>query len=213
MCNWEIHITLISHLRPICVNPIRQPNLNKLAHWCSEKIPCWFDVPLYRQTQWVKLISNLSLYMLCYAEAFTELAGPNSSHCAYRQYSFFRRILFCIGSEPLATLYPIWPARDLNLRLPDPETNALPLDQLASDAKSFVHKIHINKQSHGNRCRLFWFPLASWSSGNAFVSGAGGLKFKPLAGQIGLSVANGLPPLQHFFERSCEEQWSGNGPS
>ena len=44
---------------------------------------------------------------------------------------------------------------------------------------------------------------ASWSSGNAFVSGAGGLRFKSRAGQIGHSVANGSPPLRHFFERSC----------
>ena len=44
---------------------------------------------------------------------------------------------------------------------------------------------------------------ASWSSGNAFVSGAGGLRFKSRAGQVGHSVANGSPPLRHFFERSC----------
>ena len=44
---------------------------------------------------------------------------------------------------------------------------------------------------------------ASWSSGNAFVSGAGGLRFKSRAGQIGHSVANGSPPLRRFFKRSC----------
>ena len=44
---------------------------------------------------------------------------------------------------------------------------------------------------------------ASWSSGNAFVSGAGGLRFKSRAGQIGHSVAKGSPPLRHFFKRSC----------
>ena len=44
---------------------------------------------------------------------------------------------------------------------------------------------------------------ASWSSGNAFVSGAGGLRFKSRVGQIGHSVANGSPPLRHFFEWSC----------
>ena len=44
---------------------------------------------------------------------------------------------------------------------------------------------------------------ASWSSGNAFVSGAGGQRFESRAGQIRHSVANGSPPLQHFFERSC----------
>ena len=41
------------------------------------------------------------------------------------------------------------------------------------------------------------------SSGNAFVSEAGGLRFKPWAGEIAHSVAYGSPPLRHFFERSC----------
>ena len=44
---------------------------------------------------------------------------------------------------------------------------------------------------------------ASLSSGNTFVSGAGGLRFKSRAGQIGHSVANGSPPLRHIFESSC----------
>ena len=44
---------------------------------------------------------------------------------------------------------------------------------------------------------------ASRSIGNAFVSGAGGLRFKPRAGRIGGSVANRSPPLQNFFEKSC----------
>ena len=44
---------------------------------------------------------------------------------------------------------------------------------------------------------------ASWSSGHAFVSGAGGPWFKSRAAQIGQSVANALPSLRHFFERSC----------
>ena len=55
--------------------------------------------------------------------------------------------------------------------------------------------------------------LASWSSGNAFVSGAEGHRFKSRAGQIGHSVANGSLLLrhfflQHFFERNCVA-WSG----
>ena len=55
---------------------------------------------------------------------------------------------------------------------------------------------------------------ASWSSGNAFVPEAGGLRFKSRAGQIEHSVANGSPPLRHFFERSCvaRVQWRGDGP-
>ena len=36
---------------------------------------------------------------------------------------------------------------------------------------------------------------ASWSSGNAFVSGAEGLRFKSRAG----SVANGSPPQRYFL--------------
>ena len=39
--------------------------------------------------------------------------GPSPHHCAR------------------ATLCPIWPIRGLNLRSPAPETNAVPLDQLA----------------------------------------------------------------------------------
>ena len=41
------------------------------------------------------------------------------------------------------------------------------------------------------------------NSGNAFVSGAGGLRFKSRVGQVGHSVAYGSPPLRRFFERSC----------
>ena len=47
---------------------------------------------------------------------------------------------------------------------------------------------------------IFW--LHCWSSVNAFVSVAGGVRFKSRAGQIGQSNANGLPPPRHFFERS-----------
>ena len=44
---------------------------------------------------------------------------------------------------------------------------------------------------------------ASRSSGNAFIYGAKGLRFKSGAGQIKHRVVNGSPPLQHFFEGSC----------
>ena len=54
----------------------------------------------------------------------------------------------------------------------------------------------------------------SWSSSNAFVSEAGGLRFKSRAGQIEHSVANGSPPLRLFFESSCvaRAQRRGDGP-
>ena len=44
---------------------------------------------------------------------------------------------------------------------------------------------------------------ASWSRGNAFISGAGSLRLKSRAGLIRHSVANGSPLLRHFFEWSC----------
>ena len=53
---------------------------------------------------------------------------------------------------------------------------------------------------------VFFSGPASWSSGNAFVSEAGGLRFTSQAGQIEHSVANGKPSLQHFFKRSCVAQ-------
>ena len=52
-------------------------------------------------------------------------------------------------------------------------------------------------------CFLFLrIETNSWSSGQPFVSEAGSLRFNSWAGQIGHSVANGLPPLRRFFERS-----------
>ena len=54
---------------------------------------------------------------------------------------------------------------------------------------------------------------ASWLSGNAFVSGEEGLGLKSRAGQIERGVANGLQPLQYFFEKSCfaPAQWRRDG--
>ena len=49
---------------------------------------------------------------------------------------------------------------------------------------------------------------------NAFVFGAGGLRFKSRAGQIEHNAANGSPPLRHFFKKSCvsrkgNDTWMG----
>ena len=58
---------------------------------------------------------------------------------------------------------------------------------------------------NANFFKLFLEP-ASWWSGNAFVSEAGGLRFKSRTGQIERDVANCSPTLRHFFERSCVAQ-------
>ena len=56
------------------------------------------------------------------------------------------------------------------------------------------------------------YLLVEWY--NAFVFRAGGQRFKTRAGQIRRSIANGSPPLQHFFKRSCAVwmQWRGDRP-
>ena len=55
-----------------------------------------------------------------------------------------------------------------------------------------------SKVAEGGHTR-YQVKSASWSSGNAFDSGAGSLRFISRIGQIGHSVANGSPPLRHFF--------------
>ena len=51
---------------------------------------------------------------------------------------------------------------------------------------------HVYEERHGlnESCKE-----SIWSRGNAFVSGAEGLRFKSMAGQIGHLVANSLLPL------------------
>ena len=59
--------------------------------------------------------SNLLLYCCIARKWVTSLRGPSQRLCAR------------------ATRCPIWPVRDLNLRPPTPDTNALPLYQLAGN--------------------------------------------------------------------------------
>ena len=59
----------------------------------------------------------------------TILRGSSPRHCA-RATQLPSKKYRSVG-KPLATLCPICPARDSNLRPPAPETNALPLDRLA----------------------------------------------------------------------------------
>ena len=58
---------------------------------------------------------------------------------------------------------------------------------LIMDASLVLWKLTINREK-----------TISWSSGNAFVSGAVGLRLKSQAGKIEHSAANGSPPLRHF---------------
>ena len=60
--------------------------------------------------------------------------GVSQSHCSLA--TFLSKKSFRRNVAAVATLYPIWPARDLNLRPTAPETNALPLDQLAGCSKN-----------------------------------------------------------------------------
>ena len=68
------------------------------------------------------------------------------------------------------------------------------------DRHQIPHQLNIE---HNRLAFTQTTQLRSSGHANVFVSGAGGLRFKSRAGQIGHSVANGSPPLRHFFERSC----------
>ena len=59
--------------------------------------------------------------------------------------------------------------------------------------KSFPPSVKFSFHNH---------PWTIRSSGNVFLSGPGGLRFKSWASQISRKVANGLSPLRHFFERA-----------
>ena len=56
----------------------------------------------------------------------TSLRDPCPHHCARATQLISSKCFSC--GEPLGTLRPIWLARDLDLRSPAQETNALPLD-------------------------------------------------------------------------------------
>ena len=73
-----------------------------------------------------------------------------------------------------------------------------------ADYDDLLYYCAVRWTSCGNMlARFYSLQPARWSSGNAFVTGVGGLRFKSRADQIEHSVANGSPPLRHFFERSC----------
>ena len=57
----------------------------------------------------------------------TSLRGRTPRHCPRATQLLSKKCRR--GDEPVATLSSIWPAWDLSLRPPAPETNALPLDQ------------------------------------------------------------------------------------
>ena len=77
---------------------------------------------------WV-IKSNLSLYSVYYAEACNEFAGPISASLRRGNTAPFEEMLQrwrAVGNS-----VSDWPALDLNLVPPAPQTNALRLDQLA----------------------------------------------------------------------------------
>ena len=74
---------------------------------------------------WIVSTSNLLLYSLYYAETCNEFVRPICSRTTQLLLKKCRS-----GGEPLATQCSIWPARDLNLRLPAPEVNLILLEQV-----------------------------------------------------------------------------------
>ena len=70
----------------------------------------------------------------------TSLRGPSPRHCAWAQLLSEK---CCSGGKPLATLCSIWPTQDMNLRPLVPETNALPLDQVAGFFNTAIMNISL----------------------------------------------------------------------
>ena len=73
--------------------------------------------------------SFIILAVLRQSVRVTSWRGPSPRHCTGATQLLSKKCRS--GGELLATLCSIWPARDLNLRPPAPETNALLLDQVA----------------------------------------------------------------------------------
>ena len=85
------------------------------------------------QSFWLRKSNQILHYTHCNTpKRITSWRGPSPRHCARATQLLSKKCHS--GGEPLATLCPTWTAQDLNLRPPAPETNALPLDQLASHA-------------------------------------------------------------------------------
>ena len=76
------------------------------------------------------LLNQIFHYTRCNTpKRVTSWRGPSPRHCSWATQLLSKKRRS--GGNPLTTRCPISPARDLNLRPPAPETNALPLDQLA----------------------------------------------------------------------------------
>ena len=75
----------------------------------------------------------------------TSLRGPSPRHCARAPQLFSMKCRS--GGELLATLCPIRPTRDLNLRPPSPETNALPLEHCKINVNMLKSRIYFFRWS------------------------------------------------------------------
>ena len=109
----------------------------------------------------VRMTNQIFHYTRCITpKRVTSLRGPSPRHWA-RATQLLSKKCHSIG-EHLSTLRPVWPARDLNLRPPAPETNALPLDQLPmsplNNFSDFIEPIFVTlkKITHLN-IKAIWF--------------------------------------------------------
>ena len=139
----------------------------------------------------LRFFRNFSKFGLNALLSVCESASTFPSHCLFRRHSLSQH---CKGRLD-------WPWRR-NLQT----SNLIPKAPLVIAWPKF-RKLYLHASPAIVKSHQFW-----WSSGNAFVSGEGYLRFKSRAGQIGHSVVNGSQMLQRFFERSCvaRAQWHGD---
>ena len=91
--------------------------------------------------------SNLSQYLLQYTKACDESARPTSASLRLWATQLLSK-KYRSGGEPLATQCRIRPARDLTLRSPAQEKNALPFDQVAGFPFVSISKIGKKTPNH-----------------------------------------------------------------
>ena len=91
------------------------------------------------------LVKSFIIVAVLTPKRVSSLRDSFPSHCARTTQLLSKEC--CSGGKPLATLYVrFWPTWDLNLRPPAPETNTLPLDQLAG-LKRYLSKKYYKKRS------------------------------------------------------------------
>ena len=138
--HWYIHVSFVKILDWNSFKDITKKYVIT-TNWITSKLLYCISNQIFHYTRYIT------------PKRVTSLRGPYPRHCARVTQLLSKKCRS--GGELLVTLYPIWPAWDLNLRPPDPETNALPLDHLAG--------LHLTFKIQEWRKSFYWNTLSFYS--------------------------------------------------